>query len=552
MTSPPSSGHGPDPAPQPAWSQQSQQSQQSAPPQEIWPAQQQVLVGAGAQLGQSQGLHTGPQVQYLQQPATGPHGYSYGPMPQYPPAQFPPPTQPPRRGVPAWMLVLVGVLAVAVVLVFALPSVLGRGGSPGGEETSTTQPDDGFGQPNTSSSGTFTGEHMVQTMNEALASRDRGAFFRFVSGDALPALSLWWDNMEVLGWTAGAFSVAPGQPDAYTDDVLTLRVTLGAVTAGSPTIPDDSPHPDAGLSYAPSNLYDATIAVTDDGASGVITGWELEGTAAPWDLEPLYAVIGENSLTAGYADEQALVDRIAPLSEIGAAWVVETYESETGVANAQQFATFVSEDPGRFNDWFIEDTSGWYGDRAGTMFTQRRPYPAPGISPDIATGGGSLNAGGILTLGPNGLLYGEANTQDTIVHEFVHAIHTTNVPAPSWPGSQLMEGWAVYNESLYRSDGEFGARFSYVGNMVRGCFAEESFTGQFPTQDDFIDVDTALCAYNLSGSMVAYADSLGVDVYAMADYGLQNGTTLPEAVAANGGPVIDEAGWIAWLEANFS
>lgn len=543
MTTPPSSGYQPEPAPQQAW-----------PPQQGWPQQPEpALVGVGAHHGQPQGhaLPAGQQVQYVQQPATGPHGYAYGPMPQYPQPQFPPPSQPPRRGVPGWMLVLVGVLAVAVVIVFTLPSVLGQG-SPSGEETSTAPPDDGFGQPNTSASGTFTGEHMVQSMNEALAVRDRAAFFRFVSGDAAEPLSLWWDNMEVLGWTAGAFSVAPGQPDLYEDDVITLRVTLGAVTAGSPTIPADSPHPDAGLSYAPSNLYDATVTVTDDGASGVITGWELEGTAAPWDLEPLYAVIGESSVTAGYADERALVDRIAPLSEIGASWVVETYESETGFANAQQFATFVSEDPGRFNDWFIEDTSGWYGDRAGTMFTQRRPYPAPGISPDIATGGASLNAGGILTLGPNGLLYGEGNTQDTIVHEFVHAIHTTNVPAPSWPGSQLMEGWAVYNESLYRSNGEFGARFSYVGNMVRGCFAEESFTGEFPTQDDFTGVETALCAYNLSGSMVAYADSLGVDVYAMADYALQNGNTLPEAVAANGGPVIDEAGWVAWLEANFS
>lgn len=517
------------------------------PPQQPAPAYQQPL-------GYQQ--HAGHQqpVGYQQHPATGAYGYAYGaPMPTYPAPQFPPPVRRPQPRVPAWLWVIAATLVVAVVTVFAVPVVVGRGAASeqGQDGTSADPPDDGFGQPNTSSSGTFVGEHMVRGMNEALTAQDADAFFRFVDGDAREPLRLWWDNMDVLGWSTGAFSVAPGQPDAYAGDEIRLIVTLGAVTAGSPQIPADSPHPDAGLSYAPSNVYAATVRVTDDGASGVLTGWEVQDTAAPWDLEPLYAVVEDGALTAGYADEEALVDRTAALAGESASWVVRTWEDETGVANAQRFTTFVTENRGRFNDWFIGETTGWTADRAGTMFPQRRPYDAPGIDPTIATGGLATNSGGILTVGPNGLLYGPEDTQDTIAHEFVHAIHTTNVPETAWPGSTVMEGWAAYNESLFRGDGAFAAPQTYYARVITSCLEPASFTGEFPVQSDFTDVDTAHCAYALSATMYAYADSVGVDVYAVADEALATGDSLPEVAADAGGPEIDEAGWVQWLDRTF-
>lgn len=537
---------------QQVWPQQ-QASQQTwpQPQQQVWPQQpapqQYALVGAGVGA-----VGTAPSSGYAYaQPQTTEFGYGYGPMPQYPPPQFPPPQRPPQRGLPAWVWVVAAVLVVAVVTVFALPAIIDDPTDPATTSGPTQDPTDGYGQPNTSSSGTFTGEHMLTTINAALAAKDRDAFFRFVEGDALAPLTLWWDNMEVLQWSAGALSLAPAQLDSYVDDTITLRFTLGAATAGSPIIPAESDHPDAGLAYAPSNVYEATVRVTDDGESGVITAWQIVGTAAPWDLEPLYAVVTEHSVMAGYADEQALVDRIAPLGDTGATWVIDTYREQTGVANAERFTTFVTEDAGRFNDWFIEDTSGWVADRAGTMFPQRRPYPSEGITASIAVGGSRTNAGGILTIGPNGLLYGAEDTQDTIVHEFIHAIHTTNVPEESWPGSPVMEGWAVYNESLFRGDGEFAALGTYIGRNVRMCLDSSSFDGTFPTQSDFVDVETVGCAYSLSGTMFAYAASLDVDVYAAADLALAEGLSLPDAVATMGGPVIDEAGWDAWLQASF-
>ena len=534
---------------QPAWPQQPAQQGWSSQPG--WQPAPATVTGWQPQAPVA--LASPPAGYPYQAPVTGEFGYQYQPMPQYPPLQLPPPGPPQRRRISAWIWVVAVVLVLAVATVAALPALLDPGDDPTQADptpTGTGEPTDGLGQPNTSASGEFTGDPMISGVNAALAAKDRDAFFRFVEGDARRALNLWWDNMDVLGWTAGAFSVAPGQSQTFADDTITLRVTLGAVTAGSPVIPEASDHPDAGLAYAPSNIYYATIHVTDDGAAGVITDWELVGTAAPWDLEPLYAVVGDHSVVAGYADERDLVDRVAPLGDQGAAWVIQTYEDATGTANAQRFTTFVTEDAGRFNDWFIEDTSGWVADRSGTMFVQRRPFAAAGLPDTIAVGPASSNAGGILTIGPNGLLYGDEFTLDTIVHEFVHAMHTTNVPVESWPGSTVMEGWATYNESLFRGDGEFAIDGTYVGHWVRQCVTADFFSGQFPTQSDFSDVETVNCAYMLSGSMFAYAASLGVDVYAVADQALQDGLSLPEAVAASGGPVIDQAGWWSWVQAS--
>ena len=568
MTATPPGPHGPGrPGDAAGWQQPQQPPQHQAPPQaqsaeqQVWPQPQQQQGPQQAQQlqrpwpspEQPQAWSGGAGPQYTHQRAGGEYGYRYGPMPQYPTPQFPAPPQPPKGGVPRWMWAVAAVLVIAVVAVFALPSLMDRG--PGGDPTPTDgqsqQPDDGFGQPNTSPSGTFTGEHMLAAMNEALTERDRGAFLRFFEGEALTQLSLWWDNMDVLQWSVGAISLAPGQLDSYADDTITLRVTLGAVTAGSPTIPESSDHPAAGLGYAPSNIYTATIRVTDDGASGVISGWETVGTAAPWDLEPLYAVVTESSVMAGYADERELIDRLAPLGDVGASWVIEAFERETGVANAQRFTTFVTEDDARFNSWFIAETQGWIADRAGTMFPQRRPYAGEHVQPSIAVGGPSTNAGGVLTIGPNGILYGPEDTQDTIVHEFVHALHTTNVPQQSWPGSPVMEGWATYNEGLFTGDGEFARSGTYVGRMVRMCLEENPFEGQFPTQEDFTPVETVHCAYTLSGTMYAYAASLGVDVYEAADLALLAGDALPEAVTAMGGPVLDPDAWWGWLQSSY-
>lgn len=475
------------------------------------------------------------------------YGYQYREMPSYPQPSFPPTPHRPGSRIPAWVWVFCAtVLALGVALAGLLAGGVPR---PSGDPTDRDTPDD-YLQPNSESTGEFTGEILVERLNLALAEQDRDGFFQFVGGSAEPALSLWWDNMEELGWTGGAFGLIT-TASTYTDDQIEVRVLFGAAQAGTPVIPGHSDHPDASLAYAPSRVYEVTIDVTDDGAAGVIVDWGWDGAAAPWDLEPLYAVVSENSVVAGYTDERPLVDDVAGPAQESAAWVVQTYEEATGVANAQSYLTFVSSDPNRFNDWFIEDTSGWYGDRAGTMFTQFRPIPAPGVAPDLATGDARASAGGILTVGPNGLQYGMDSAQMVITHEFVHAIHTTNVPIASWPGSTTMEGWATYLESLFEGDGEFAAANTYLGRAVRYC-AQNNFSGRFPTQEEFVDVVTAECAYMLSGTIYAYADSIGVDAFALADESLATGHDLPTTAERIGSVPLDENAWADWVEETFA
>ena len=480
-------------------------------------------------------------------------GYYYRPAPYYPPPQFPPPPHRPRRHTPGWAWAMITVLVVAVVVMGAVTVVEQQRrpwDAPPTTPPTVTQGDDGYGQPNTAPDGEFTGEHLITRLNEALAAGDRETFFSYVDGAAVEPLELWWDNMDTLGWTSGGISLQAPQASSYTEDTITQQVLLGAVTAGSPQIPDSSAHPDAGLSYAPANQYRVTIHVTDDGASGVITGWEPQHYSAPWDLEPLYAVIDDHAVVAGYVDERDLVDRTAEAAEEAAQWVTQTYQQETGTANADRFLTFVTETGGRFNSWFIdaEENTGWIGDRAGTMFPQRRPLAAPGIDAGIATGNRMSTAGGILTVGPNGLQYGIADTTDTLVHEFIHAAHFTNVPQGSGSSSVVAEGWATYNESLFQGSGTYAPRLRVTGRTLRGCVAEMDAT--FPTEQDFVDAEAATCAYALSGSLYAYAASLGVDVYALADEALATGESLWSLLERDGVTFTAE-GWSRWLREQF-
>lgn len=448
---------------------------------------------------------------------------------------------------------MIAVLVVAVVVMGAVTVVEEQRrpwDTPPSTPPTVTQGDDGYGQPNTAADGEFTGDHLITRLNEALAARDRDTFFSYVDGAAVEPLELWWDNMDALGWTTGGLSLQAPQSSHYAEDTITQQVLLGAVTAGSPQIPADSAHPDAGLSYAPANAYRVTLHVTDDGASGVITGWEPQHYAAPWDLEPLYAVIDDHSVVAGYADERDLVDRTAAAAEEAAQWVTEAYQQQTGIANASRFLTFMTDDADRFNSWFIDDDGldGWVGDRAGTMFPQHRLPAAPGLDPNIATGNRMSNAGGILTVGPNGLQHGIAEATDTLVHEFVHAIHLTNVPQESGSSSVVAEGWATYNESLFQGSGTYAPRLRVTGRTLRGCVAQ--LDGSLPTEQDFVDAEDATCAYALSGSLYAYAASLGVDVYALADEALATGEPLWSLLERDGVALTAE-GWSSWLREQF-
>ena len=153
-----------------------------------------------------------------------------------------------------------------------------------------------------------------------------------------------------------------------------------------------------------------------------------------------------------------------------------------------------------------------------------------------------------MTVGPNGLQYGIADARDTLVHEFVHTIHITNVPHAAGSSSVVLEGWATYNESLFQGIGSYAPRLRVTGRTLRGCVAE--MEGSFPAEQDFVDAQDATCAYALSGSLYAYAASLGVDVYALADEALATGEPLWSLLERDGVAFTAEE-WSAWLQEQY-
>ncbi|CAM3523172.1 hypothetical protein OCAE111667_13960 [Occultella aeris] len=354
------------------------------------------------------------------------------------PAALPPPRRTRSSAGRLVVLLLVLVLGVPVIGFTLVRLAVGPGpdGAGGGPTVGSPSPptDRTPAADPYPSSGSFTGSDLELALNVALASRDRSAFFSRVEGAAVEPLNLWWDNMDRIGWSEGALSILGPESVGYADHTATVTVTLGAAMTFSPRVPSGTDHPDAGLTYVQSLRYSATIRVTDGGADGVISEWGTYEQVAPWDVEPLYVVQTEHAVIAGYQDESALVDRVATLAESAAAYIIEAYEHERGYAPVQRMPLFVSEDAARFDLWFSSSEpapiSDWWPDRSGTNFTLASPAATAGLGAHVATGG---DAGGVVTIGPSGILHGDTFLRSTMAHEFAHTVAAAMLPDRTGP-----------------------------------------------------------------------------------------------------------------------
>ncbi|WP_154795341.1 hypothetical protein [Occultella kanbiaonis] len=469
------------------------------------------------------------------------------------PAALPPPRRTRSNTVRIVAMLLVLVIGVPVIGFTLIDLAKGAGDGPTvGSPSPPTGPTAAADQD--PSSGSFTGSDLEEALNIALASRNRAAFFSHVEGAAVEPLNLWWDNMDRIGWSEGALSILGPESVGYADHTVTVTVTLGAAMTFSPRVPAGTDHPDAGLTYVQSLRYSATIRVTDGGTSGVISEWGTYEQVAPWDVEPLYVVQTEHAVIAGYQDESALVDRVATLAESAAAYVIDAYEHERGYAPVQRMPLFITEDTARFERWFSSSDpapiSDWWPDRSGTNFTLASPAATAGLGAHVATGG---DAGGVVTIGPSGILHGDTFLHSTMAHEFAHTMAAAMLPDRTGRDPTVSEGWATFLEGRFESDGRefaphgvFGNWDTPIGSRIRQCYLTR-FTGRFPVDTDFVDEETSNCAYAIAATVYSYATTIGINAYALAETAERNDQTLPQAARTLGGPELDEAGWVAFV-----
>lgn len=384
-------------------------------------------------------------------------------------------------------------------------------------------------------------EQLYVELNEALAAGDRDEFMKHVSGDASDTMTLYFDNMDALGWTKGAITTSDFENLLTTpDDDVTLRSILGVDAGFTASAPRGSGDADAGLTFIQGFQYDVTVGM--DGDKAVITDIAAVGTTLPWLEEELYVVRTDHTVVAGYPAESALVDQVSAAAEPAAAWVLTTLNTEKDPLPLAGFTVFASENDSDFSSWFnSDDLAQWKMEIAGTAFPTYRPDLMTGVDPLIATG--VTTSTGVVTIGPLAM----DQLDGTLAHEFVHVAHLVQVPSGFGdPPIATIEGYAAYMETLYVNGGSYPAGYSRLAQSL--AYADPA--GAVPTDDQLRGTDAAYY-YELATSRYAYAAANGYNAQTLANFSKRTG--LEPIVAAgdlDNGNTLSDAGWLAWAQAN--
>lgn len=392
----------------------------------------------------------------------------------------------------------------------------------------------------------FSGREFIRSLNTALHEQDRAAFFARVGQGAEAALSLWWDNMDVLGMRSAGISVQSGTllgVEPGHEETLTVR--LGALTAGTPQAHADTRYLSAGTYLVGASSYQVTVSV-DSHDRGRITAFEPAGPATPWDEGPLTAVTTDHVLVAGMAQEEDLVRRVAGMVDEPASWVLNQYRQGLGHLPIERFTLFATGKEGRVGTWFQTGTVN--SELAGFTVPQHRLSPAPGLDERFATDTATPWAASVVTVGPKGVANRSA-LQSLTAHEFTHAVNFARLPVPEDRSRVISEGWAEYQQEQW-DNGTFAPAGSWRDTQLRSCL--DSGHG-YPTDADFDAAGTQIyCGYVLSASVYAYAAEQGVDVFALSGRARLTGESLIEASRDLDSSALTKDGWSQWAHERFA
>lgn len=392
----------------------------------------------------------------------------------------------------------------------------------------------------------FTPTGFLNTLNRALTDVDRQAFFEHVGPGATDGLNLWWDNMAALGMSGGGLSVESGTLEGLrAGGSADLTIRLGAITPGTPRAQETTDDAAAGDYLLAAAEYEITVSVTD-GGEGQITGWHTTQPVKPWDEGRLRASRTDHVLVAVAEAEADLLEEFGGELEEPATWVLQQYADATGAAPVDHFTVFLTEDEDRAGIWF--DTGGSNEELAGFTIPLRRPGPAPGLDPQIATSASTPWGSTVVTIGPAGLASTEA-LRSLAAHELTHAVDFAWLPVSEERSRVVSEGWAEYIQEMWDSRGSFAPHGSWRAERIAECLADG---WGYPTDEDFdTPGEEIFCAYALSASVYGYAAEIGVDPFELARRARSSGASLAEVSRQLDGPALTEDGWSDWVVSTY-
>lgn len=365
-----------------------------------------------------------------------------------------------------------------------------------------------------------------QTLNDALESGDREQFLSVASGQGAEALARWWDGTEQVGrsvafaqWYDTMESVSADKPPSY--------LMLGGQLSFAAQPARGSGSEDAGLRLTQNFPYEVTLDGEGDDAK--IVGLTPKHRPMPWDDGEIYVAKRDHVVVYGLADEKALIDANADLTEEAAVLTFETLKKMGGEAPVDGFVVAYTDREDRFLRWFGDDLEM---DVAGYAAPTLRPIDSSDLPPTVASG--DETSGSLVAVGPRSA----SSRMRVLVHEFAHVIQENAVPQnlmlPS--NDAPIEGFARYFEiAAGVSDGYFD------DPEVQARIAAE---GERAMSDERLDAADARIAYNVAGSFYQFVADSGGSPWQLAldrDNGLTMGLRAKLQNDAFG-----EAEWQAW------
>ncbi|MBO1753195.1 hypothetical protein J4G33_15415 [Actinotalea sp. BY-33] len=396
----------------------------------------------------------------------------------------------------------------------------------------------------TATSGELDLAPLYVTLNEALAAQDREAFMSHVTGTAVEPLTLWWDNMDALGWTTAVISPADDVEDVRADaDGGEIVVVLGADMGYAQTMVGEERPVAGGPLLTFGSIYVAEVDVTPAGP--VISGWVPGREARPWDEGPLVVAAGDGIVAAGLPGEEDLVAEIARVGAPVSAWARDDYAVRHGhEAPLDGFVVFATSDDESFVQWLngaADETFTW-ASRGFTLAGYLPGRGAPELAPEFATS--ALPTGAHVVLGPF------ATADDVLdlvlVHEFTHVLQFIDTPPRTASPSRLtIDGWARAQEIAYLSG---GAEVGELTSSPWAAYLAECAGGVAPTipTDDALFDDDAGCLHSIAATIFHFAEISGIDPVELAAVSLDDGVTPFGAAQRLGTPLSGEA-WSAWF-----
>jgi hypothetical protein len=219
---------------------------------------------------------------------------------------------------------------------------------------------------------------LFSDLTQDINSQNEAAFLRMASPHARAAMKIWWDNLNAIGFTAGAVI-----PTAAGDTVPINSHGNGStvVLAGTHSPLDPSY---LGKPGVPLERYRIGLHFSSATATGQITSWQPLDSD-PWDNAGLYVDKGANVVVAGLPSDSGVVQETLSLAQTAATYDMGLVRQANFNDLLQTgFVVFVSDNAQVRSGWFAADPQptgwplAWNGDRTFA-------FAGPGQSPDDYT-----------------------------------------------------------------------------------------------------------------------------------------------------------------------